>query len=71
MEWSAPLSNGGSPVTSYKIYSDQGSGIMYNYVGTSTLTEFTHSSLGPPGTVFKYQVSAVNAVGEGPLSSVL
>lgn len=58
-------------MTSYNVYSNQGSGSVYTIVGTSNSTSFTHNNLSPPGVTFNYQVSAVNAAGEGPLSSVL
>lgn len=71
MKWTAPLNNGGSPITLYRVYSDLGIGSAYSLVGSSTSTEFTHSNISPPGSTFNYQVSAVNAAGEGPLSSVV
>lgn len=69
LKWSAPSLNGGSPITSYKVYSNGGSGAVYTVVGSVTSTVFTHNSIGPTGSSFGYAVTAVNAVGEGPLST--
>jgi hypothetical protein len=38
-------------------------------IGTATSTSFTQSSLSPPGQTFVYQVTAVNAAGEGAPSA--
>jgi hypothetical protein len=71
VKWTAPINNGGSPITLYSVYSDLGMGSTFSLVGSSTTTEFTHSNISPPGSTFNYRVSAVNAAGEGPLSLVV
>lgn len=63
LAWSAPTSNGGSIVTSYKIYKD---GVLListpnlNYVDVAVTN----------GVSYSYQVSAVNVAGEGPKSNI-
>lgn len=68
LNWNAPSSNGGSPITNYKIYRGTTSGgetliqtvgNVYSYVDT-TVTN---------GVTYWYQVSAVNSVAEGPRSN--
>ncbi len=73
LSWSAPASNGGSAVTSYKVYQGTTSG------GETLLTSGGCSGLGnvltctqaslTNGTTYYYKVSAVNAIGEGSQSS--
>ncbi|HTT88074.1 MAG TPA: fibronectin type III domain-containing protein, partial [Acidimicrobiales bacterium] len=69
LTWSAPASNGGSAITSYNIY-----------VGTSSGGETLLTSTGSPGasttlvgltngTTYFFEVTAVNGVGEGPVSN--
>ena len=68
LSWTDPVSNGGSAITGYKVYR-----------GTSAGTETLLTTVGPvlaftdrdvtPGTTYYYEVSAVNAVGEGPKSN--
>ena len=68
LTWIAPLSNGGSAVTGYRIYRSTTSngqtfliavGNVLQYVDTATVA----------GVRYYYKLTAVNAVGEGPLSS--
>lgn len=71
LTWNPPSSNGGAPITSYKIYEATASGGPYSWidsVGGSTLT-YTRSGLGD-GVTRWYKVSAVNSAGEGPQSNV-
>lgn len=68
LTWTAPSSSGGSPITAYNVYR-----------GTSSGTETLLSQLGvtasysdtavTAGTTYYYEVTAVNGVGEGPVSS--
>jgi parallel beta-helix repeat protein len=68
LAWDAPISNGGSAITNYRIYRGTTPG------GKTLLTEIgnvlTHVDTGlTNGQTYYYQVSAVNGVGEGPLSN--
>lgn len=68
LAWDRPSSDGGSTITGYKIYR-----------GTSSGGESLHTTLGitltysdpsvQNGVTYYYQVSAINAAGEGPRSS--
>ncbi len=61
--FSAPASNGGSPITSYTVTSSPG-GLTSSGLSTSqTVTGLTN------GTSYTFTVTATNAVGTGPASS--
>lgn len=61
LSWDAPADDGGTDVTSYNVYRD---GVL---VASTNDTAFLDTGL-EPGTTYTYEVSAVNDVGEGPLS---
>ena len=61
LTWSAPASNVGSSITNYRIYED---GFFIDQVNGDVLT---WPSIVGPGA--GYEVSAVNAVGEGTKSA--
>jgi subtilisin-like proprotein convertase family protein len=67
LTWAPPANNGGSAVTSYNIYQGTSSGgetLLTNVTGTSfTATGLTN------GTTYYFEVTAVNGVGEGPVSN--
>jgi parallel beta-helix repeat protein len=68
LTWSAPLSDGGVPITNYTIYRGLASG------GESYLIKIgnvlTYDDIGLiNGRTYYYQVSATNGVGEGPRSA--
>jgi fibronectin type 3 domain-containing protein len=67
LSWAAPSSDGGYPITGYKIYRSTSSGKEIYKTTVTTLT-FRDSGL-KAGTKYYYKVSAVNAIGEGPLSA--
>jgi hypothetical protein len=68
LSWSAPGSDGGSPVTDYVIEggpSPSGSGIRESTGGdTATLSGLTN------GTAYSFSVHAQNAFGDGPVATV-
>ena len=69
LSWSAPSSNGGSPITGYNVYRGTSPGQESTTpVATNvTTTSFTNSGL-TNGTTYYYTVAAVNAVGTSPQS---
>ena len=58
--WTAPASNGGLTITSYRIYEE---GFPIDQTNGNVLT---WPSIAGPGTA--YSVSAINVAGEGPKS---
>jgi fibronectin type 3 domain-containing protein len=68
LTWSAPYLNGSSPLTGYRIYRGVGIGAesLLTFIGAQTY--YNDSSINA-GTIYYYRVSAVSAVGEGPLSN--
>ncbi len=68
LSWTAPSSDGGSPITNYEIYRGTSpSGEVKVAEGGNTLT--FHDIGLTNGQTYYYKVSAKNAVGEGALSS--
>jgi hypothetical protein len=68
LTWNLPSFDGGLPITNYRIYRGTAPGgeIFYAQIG-STLT-FPDMGL-TNGQMYCYRVSAVNGIGEGPLSN--
>ena len=69
--WRAPSSNGGAPVTGYRIEvstDDQSWTDLVANTGSSA-TSYEHAGLSP-GTKRYYRVSAINSAGAGPASNV-
>lgn len=67
--WTAPLSDGGSPITDYDVQysSDSGSTWTTWADGGSALTSRSVTGL-TNGTLYTFRVFAKNAIGSGPLS---
>ncbi|MHA2275864.1 MAG: fibronectin type III domain-containing protein, partial [Candidatus Kariarchaeaceae archaeon] len=64
LSWSAPSSDGGSPVTDYNIYRSTTSGGPYTQVGTTTSLSYVDSAV-TNGIEYFYVIRAVNVKGEG------
>ena len=68
LSWTAPASDGGSALTSYRVYDGTTAGFQDGTAATtSTGTSVTVTRL-TDGTTYYFRVAAVNAVGEGPPS---
>jgi predicted phage tail protein len=67
LTWSAPSNDGGSPITGYKVYrgTSEGAETLLATLG-NTLTYVDNDVVN--GQTYYYRVSAVNALGEGPLT---
>jgi subtilisin len=67
LAWTTPA-NGGSPISAYRLYRGTTSGSLSLYQALGVVTSYTDTSASN-GTTYYYQVSAVNAVGEGTRST--
>jgi fibronectin type 3 domain-containing protein len=70
--WTAPASDGGSPITGYNIYRANvyeggGASLLASVGAVLGYTDTTAAN----GSLYTYEVSAVNAIGEGPHSNVV
>src|SRR2546427_8616326 len=63
LSWQAPSSNGGSPITNYKIYRSSSSGTEGLLVTIGNLTSYNDTGLASGHTYF-YKVTAVNGIGK-------
>jgi fibronectin type 3 domain-containing protein len=68
LTWDEPASDGGSPVTNYKVYKGLSPGSESFYIQIGNITTYNDSSV-LPGITYYYKVSAVNINGEGPQSN--
>ena len=68
LTWEAPASEGGSPVTNYVVYRGNLSGGEVFLVMVGNVLSYIDAGL-VNGQTYYYQVSAVNADGEGPKSN--
>src|SRR3989441_1269739 len=68
LTWQAPASDGGSPITNYKIYRGLAPSTETLLTTVGNVLTYTDSAV-TNGVTYYYQVSAVNAAGEGPRSN--
>src|SRR5467141_3213855 len=68
LTWQAPASNGGSPISNYRIYRGTSSNGETLKATIGNVLTYTDTSV-TNGVIYYYQVSAVNAAGEGPRSN--
>ncbi|UCE37929.1 MAG: fibronectin type III domain-containing protein [Thermoplasmata archaeon] len=68
ISWEAPDSDGGSSITGYKIYRGNTSDGEKYLTTVGNILTYTDTSL-TNGQTYWYKVSAVNSIGEGPLSN--
>ena len=68
LTWAAPVSDGGSSITNYKIYRGTSQGAETLLATAGNVLTYTDSSVTNNQTYY-YKISAVNNVGEGPKSS--
>ena len=67
LTWTAP-SNGGSAITNYNLYRSTSSGTETLLTTLGNVASYDDTAV-TNGTTYYYKVSAVNSVGEGPLST--
>ena len=68
LTWAAPSSDGGAPITNYRIYSGTSSGSKRFIAEIGSSPTFVDAGLTNGQTCF-YEVAAVNVAGEGPRSN--
>src|SRR5439155_1704606 len=68
LTWSPPSSNGGSPITNYRVYRSTTSGGETFLTNAGNVLTYTDTGL-TNGQTYFYKVSAENSQGEGPLST--
>jgi hypothetical protein len=66
--WTAPASNGGSPITGYRVYAYDAGGNQIGPPQTAIVSPWPYAGL-TNGSTYTFRVSAVNAIGESPLSA--
>ena len=68
LTWSPPLRNGGASVIDYRVYRGTAPGSLSFVTETNDFFGHTDSGL-TNGVTYYYEISAVNAAGEGPRSN--
>ena len=69
LTWSAPVSDGGAPITGYKLYWSSERDGPFSSVLVNT-TSYLHEGL-TSGMTYYYKVAAISSVGEGETSGVV
>ncbi|UCG68470.1 MAG: fibronectin type III domain-containing protein, partial [Thermoplasmata archaeon] len=67
LTWNAPASDGGSPITIYRIYRGTSSDSLNLLIEVGDVLYFNDTGVNN-GITYYYKVSAINVIGEGPLS---
>ena len=67
LSWSAPSSDGGSPITNYKIYRGNVQGGETPLTTTGNVLAYTDTAV-TNGQTYYYQVTAINSIGESARS---
>ncbi len=67
LRWSAPA-DGGSPISGYRIYRGRTAGSEVFLAAAGNVTVYKDSATRSGSTYF-YRVTAVNVLGEGPMSN--
>ena len=68
LTWTAPASDGGSPITGYQVWRGTTSGTVSLVTPVGLTTTYTDTTV-TNGTTYYYRVAAVNAVDTGPGSN--
>jgi hypothetical protein len=68
LSWAAPASNGGSPITSYKVYRGTVSNGETLLATLGVVLSYTDSAV-TIGITYYYKVAAANGIGTGPNST--
>src|SRR3989442_954960 len=73
ISWHAPLNDGGSPITGYKIERSTDNGTTWNIVvaNTASTTAWYSNYHLLASTTYTYRVSAINAIGTSSPSSII
>jgi fibronectin type 3 domain-containing protein len=69
LAWSAPLTDGGSPVTGYRIYRRIFGGNTFSLLASVGAVTSYRDQATKHGVAYSYLVYAVNAAGVGPASN--
>ncbi len=69
LQWS-PLVSTVLPIIEYRLYMDDGNGVIFSLIFRGIDLDFTAAGL-TPGVTYSFKLSAVNFNGEGPLSSAV
>jgi len=64
LNWSAPISNGGSSILDYNIYRSTSETGTYSLISSPSALTYTDTGL-TNGQTYWYKISAVNAIGTG------